>query len=101
MSFDLRQGRSKTKLPLLGRARVDPTTVSSLKRIHYDAMLPELNLRNRSRLRLLFDLIVGIPYLIALWRLDAIRVSLERIASLFHRAAIGSRCEKCREETRK
>jgi hypothetical protein len=82
------------ELRLLGHARVGPTTVSSIKRIHYDAMLPELNLPNRSWLRLVFDLIVGIPYLIMLWRLDALRVSLERFAWRFHGAAVGNSREK-------
>lgn len=70
---------------------------SIIRRRHYDAMLPSFSLPNRSRMRLTLDLMVGIPFLFILWRLDALRVSLDRIASLFHRATIGD----CREKGRK
>jgi len=49
-------------------------------------------------MRLTLDLMVGIPFLFILWRLDALRVSLDRIASLFHRAAVGDRGEKGRKK---
>ena len=71
---------------------------SIIRRGHYDAMLPSLNLPNRSRLRLILDLMIGIPFLFILWRFDALRVSLDRIVSLFHRAAVGDRGEKCRKK---
>lgn len=71
---------------------------SIIRRRHYDAMLPSLNLPNRSRLRLTLDLMIGIPFLFILWRFDALRVSLDRIASLFHRAAVGDRGEKRRKK---
>jgi hypothetical protein len=61
-------------------------------------MLPSLNLPNRSRLRLILDLIVGIPYLLMLWRLDALRMSFARIISLFHRTAVVNRHEKRRKK---
>lgn len=61
-------------------------------------MLPSLNLPNRSRLRLTLDLMIGIPFWFIFWRFDALRVSLDRIVSLFHRAAVGDRGEKRRKK---
>ena len=68
------------------------------RRRQYDAVLPALNLPNRSRLRLTLDLIVGIPFLLMLWRLDEVRVRLERITSRINRTAAANRHEKCRKK---
>lgn len=86
-------------------SRDHPTTLinpafaaSIIRRRHYDAMLPSLNLPDRSRLRLTVDLIVGVPYVLVLWGIDELRGLPERIASLLHRATIGDRGEKCRKK---
>jgi hypothetical protein len=71
---------------------------SIILRRRYDAVLPALNLPNRSPLRLTLNLIVGIPFLLMLWGLDALRLSLERIASVVYRTAGGNRHEKCRKK---
>src|SRR5215471_3625149 len=71
---------------------------SIIRRRHYDAMLPSLNLPNRLRLRLTLDLVVGIPFLLMLWGIDGVRVRLERIASMTCRAAAANRHEQCREK---
>ena len=73
-------------------------TASIMRRRRYDAMLPSLSLPNRSRLRLTFDLIVGIPYVLMLWGIDELRGLPERIVSMFHRAAVANRHEKCRKK---
>jgi len=61
-------------------------------------MLPSLNLPNRSRLRLMLDLTMGIPFLLALWGLDEARVRLERITSGIYRASAANRHEQCRKK---
>jgi len=71
---------------------------SIIRRKHYDAMLPSLSLPNRTRVRLTLDLMVGIPFLFMLWGVDELRASPARIASVFHRAAIGNRREKRRKK---
>src|ERR1051325_5410758 len=71
---------------------------SIIRRKHYDAMLPSLSLPNRTRVRLTLDLMAGIPFLFMLWGVDELRASPARIASVFHRAAIGNRREKRRKK---
>jgi hypothetical protein len=71
---------------------------SIIRRRHYDAMLPSLNLPNRSWLRLTLDLMAGIRFFLALWGLDEVRVRLERIASVAHRAAAANRHQECRKK---
>ena len=68
------------------------------RRRHYDAMLPSLNLTSRSWLRLTFDLMVGVLFLLALWGLDEVRVRLERIASVTCRPAAANRHEECQKK---
>jgi len=71
---------------------------SVIRRRHYDAMLPSLNLPNRSWLRLTLDLMVGIPFLLTLWGLEEVRVRLERIASVSRRAAAVNRHQECQKK---
>ena len=61
-------------------------------------MLPSLNLPKRSRLRLMFDLTMGIPFLLTLWGLDGVRARLERITSGIYRTAAANRHEQCRKK---
>jgi len=44
-----------------------------IERRLYDAMLPNKNFVNRSRLRLILDLMVGIPFLLILLGIDVLR----------------------------
>ena len=67
-------------------------------RKQYDITLPALDLPKRSRLRLTLDLIIAIPLLLILWGLDELRLLPARIASVFHRTAVGNRQEKCRKK---
>ena len=87
---------------MLSRPSEDPDraglTASMFRRRHYDAMLPSLNLPNRSRLRLTLDLLLGIPFLLLLWGLDEVRARLERITSGTCRAAAANRHEQCRKK---
>ena len=46
---------------------------SIIARRRYDAMLPSRNFVNRSRLRLILDLMVGIPFLLILLGIDVLR----------------------------
>jgi hypothetical protein len=46
---------------------------SIIERRRYDAMLPSRNFVNRSRLRLILDLMVGIPFLLILLGIDVLR----------------------------
>jgi hypothetical protein len=46
---------------------------SIIERRRYDAMLPSRNFVNRSRLRSILDLIVGIPFLLILLGIDVLR----------------------------
>ena len=71
---------------------------SIIRRRHYDAMLSSLNLPHRSRLGLAFDLILGIPCVLLLWGIDALRVFPGRIASVFDRTAVVNRHEKRRKK---
>jgi hypothetical protein len=95
-------------VPVSNDVRYDPEPRSSddshqadlmsiIRRKDYDAALPSLNLRNRSRLRLTLDLIVGIPLLLILWGLDGVRVRLERMMSRIYRDAPANRHEKGRK----
>ena len=71
---------------------------SIMMRRQSDAILPSLNLPNRSRLRLTLDLMVGIPFLLMLWGLDGARVRLEHIASVTCRAAAANRHQESRKK---
>jgi hypothetical protein len=46
---------------------------SIIERRRYDAMLPSRNFVNRSRLRLILDLMIGIPFLLILLGIDVLR----------------------------
>lgn len=68
---------------------------SIIRRRQYDAMLPSLSLPNRSRMRLILDLSIGVPFLLMVWGIDELRMLPKRIASPSHRAVIGNRREEC------
>src|SRR5262249_54851139 len=71
---------------------------SIMMRRQSDEILPSLNLPKRSRLRLMFDLTMGIPFLLTLWGLDGVRARLERITSGIYRTAAANRHEHCRKK---
>ena len=72
----------------LGRAETCAIEPSSMKRIYCDA--------NAARVKPAesFSAAINLRFNIMIWRLDALRMSFERIISLFHRTAVGN----CREK---